>query len=154
MPNIRDKSTVDAIARAFTGNCKRNKTRAMIEVGYDAVYADCGRGQKSVYGNIRVIEAIRAIDTKTQKKLDLSRESQHNKLKEAFDIAKTAKNASAMTSAIREQNEMLGYHREKGLNPEKEAARAKRMTKEQRHIAEKWAKERTNELAERGRETA
>ncbi len=65
MPNIKDQSTVEAIAREFTSN-GRNKTRAMIAIGYDEAYSDSGKGHKSVYGNLRVIEAIKAIDDKTR----------------------------------------------------------------------------------------
>ncbi len=90
-----------------------------------------------------VIAEKQRIQAETEQKLDLSRESQHEKLKEAFDIAKTGKNAAAMTSAIREQNEMLGYHRDKAPNTEREAARLARMTDEERKLAELAAKLRT-----------
>ncbi len=118
---------------------------------YKKAYPNCKSGYNA-HGaeNIAKHSIKQAIDqykAKIEKKLDLSRESQHAKLKVAYDVALTAKNPAAMTSAIREQNEMLGYHREKGLNPEKEAAKAKRMTDEQRETARVVAKIRTDEEA-------
>jgi len=44
----------------------------MREVGYDEAYADSGKGHKTVYGNIRVIEAIRAIDMVSAAKSELT----------------------------------------------------------------------------------
>ena len=62
-------------------------------------------------------------------------------------MAKQTKSASAMTSAIREQNEMLGYHRDKAPNEEAEAAKAKLMTAEQAESALIAAKMRTDALS-------
>jgi hypothetical protein len=52
-----------------------------------------------------------------------------------------------MVSAVREQNEMLGYHRETAPNPEKEEARTQR-TKEELEALRRLARQRTAELAE------
>ncbi len=71
MPNVKDQSTVDAIAREFTSN-NRNKTQAMLVVGYGKGYSDTGRGQNSVFGNIRVKAAIAKIDAKSTKKAELT----------------------------------------------------------------------------------
>lgn len=66
MPSIKDKSTRELIAYQYTGPCKRNKTRAMIAAGYDEGYARSGDGQKSVYANIHVKQAIERIDRENQ----------------------------------------------------------------------------------------
>jgi len=66
MPSIKDKSTRELIAYQYTGPCKRNKTRAMIAVGYDEGYARSGDGQRSVYANIRVKQAIERIDAENK----------------------------------------------------------------------------------------
>jgi len=82
MPSIKDQSTVQAIAREFIDN-GRNKTQAMITIGYDPVYADSGCGQKSVYGNIRTIDAIKAIDEQSRVDLGVtiaSQQAEHQRL--------------------------------------------------------------------------
>ena len=59
MPSIKDQSTVEAIARGFIEN-KRNKYKGLLAAGYSDGYAlTCGQ---KLYDNIRVIEAIKAID--------------------------------------------------------------------------------------------
>lgn len=118
MPNIKDQSTVNAIARAFTSN-GRNKTQGMITVGYDKAYADSGKGQKSVYGNIRVIEAIKAIDDKMTETLDHDRQqaiSQLNANITALDAIILAQpmNVAAVTArtgTIRELNAISNLHK-------------------------------------------
>ena len=50
-----------------------------------------------------------------------------------------------MVTTIREQNEMLGYHRENAPNPEKEEAKIKR-SKEEIEALKRIARQRTAEL--------
>lgn len=64
MPNIKDQSTVDAIAREFTGN-GRDKGKALRTIGYSDSYCST-LGIGKVYSNIRVIEAIARIDDVTK----------------------------------------------------------------------------------------
>ncbi len=73
MPNIKDESTVEAIAREFCSN-GRNKEKGMLDVGYEPSYARGGRGQGIVYANERVRAAIARIDAKTRTKSVKSRE--------------------------------------------------------------------------------
>ncbi len=91
----------------------------------------------------KIIKLKEQIQAETEEKLNLSREAQHKKLQQALAMAIETKSAAAMTSAIREQNEMLGYHRDKAPNTEREAARLARMSDEERKLAELAAKLRT-----------
>ncbi len=70
MPNIKDDSTVEVIARLFTGECKRNITKTLIKVGYSEKYAD--RQGYKLLGNIGVRAAIARIDAESVKKAKLS----------------------------------------------------------------------------------
>lgn len=81
---------------------------------------------------------------------EITREKQLKDLEKVKTNKVLANNPAAYVSACREQNSMLGFHRELGLNPEKEAIKAARMTKEQRKISEKLAKERTDEESREG----
>lgn len=146
MPDIRDKSTIKAIAREFTSN-SRNKTQAMITVGYDEGYADSGKGHKTVFGNIRVIAEIKRIDDEREAESDFTRADQLKSLNTAKDLATTQKQPAALVSAIREQNEMLGYHRDKAPNQEKQQAIANRMSEQEKAIAEEVARILTDKAA-------
>ena len=98
IPNIKDDSTVEAIAREFTSN-GRNKTQAMITVGYDPVYADGGRGQNSVYGNTRTKEAISRIDAELGAEAGRTVAGVDKLYQQAYDLAKQSNQPSAMVSA-------------------------------------------------------
>ena len=117
----------------------------MIDVEYSPAYAKsyCGK----LWDNPRLKAAIARIDAKTAAKLDLSREGQHKKLDMALAMAIATENASAMTSAIREQNEMLGYHRDKAPNAEKVAEMREHMDAEEIARRQGQAKRRTDELS-------
>lgn len=95
----------------------------------------------------QIIAEKQRIQAIIEEELDLSRAGQHEKLQDAFDLAKTGKNPAAMTSAIREQNEMLGYHRDKAPNQEKMDAILARMTDEEREFRRDWEIKRANALS-------
>ncbi len=116
MPDIRDNSTVEAIAQHFCGDGKRNKTRTMLKVGYGTGYADTGRGQEKVFGNARVIAAIARIDAKTAKKLDHDRTiaidmlvADYANLADAADRG-NIQAVQARTAIVRELNAISNLH--------------------------------------------
>lgn len=116
MPNIKDKSTVEAIAREFTSN-GRNKTEALRTIGYKDSYCD-NNGTGVVYTNARVIEAIARIDADTGLKMDWSREENMKALAEQLAHLDKILKASpgnlgaiqARTAVIRECNASSGQH--------------------------------------------
>ena len=88
-------------------------------------------------GNIRKSQIIALkdkIQAETVKKLDLSREKQHEKLEKAINMALTNNNPAAAISGIREENDMLGYHRENAPNQERIEALQGRISDEERRI--------------------
>jgi hypothetical protein len=87
-------------------------------------------------------------DSELQRKNKITRTTQLNALEDAKKLAEKLNNPSAMVSAIREQNEMLGYHRENAPNTEKEAMRRK-IEDDERKELEKAAKERSEELSKK-----
>lgn len=66
MPSIKDKQTVDLIAKLFVAN-SMNKELTLKQVGYSDSYAETLGGQV-VYGNIRVKQAIDKELTKVEAK--------------------------------------------------------------------------------------
>jgi len=82
-------------------------------------------------------------DSELQRKNKITRTTQLNALTKAKELAERLNNPSAMVSAIREQNDMLGYHREAAPNPEAEAARKQRLDEETQALREQ-ARKRTN----------
>jgi len=104
--------------------------------------------------NVRKCNIKAAIDkkmAKTAAKCEITRETQLKDLEKVKTFAVLADNPSAFVSAVREQNEMLGFHRELAPNAEKESKRLAHMDLEKRRFAEKQAEERLNEVsAEQG----
>ena len=86
-------------------------------------------------------------DDNTIRTLNITRTTQIKSLRDTFLLAERIENPSAMVSALREINEMMGYHRENAPNAEKEAAKAARMSREEKEIARLLAQQRTAELA-------
>lgn len=146
MPSIKDESTVEALARAFTSN-GRNRGKALRIIGYAESTCISGKALEDIYGHLRVKAAIARIDAKTEEKLDLSRAGQHAKLETAIQMALDAKNPAAYISGVREQNEMLGYHRDKAPNQEKVDEILARMTDEEIATRRIVAKMRTDALS-------
>ena len=79
---------------------------------------------------------IAGIKAEIAEKANITRETQLAKLDQATSIALSQNNPSAMVSAIREQNDMLGYHREAAPNPEAEQARKQRLDEETQALRE------------------
>ena len=88
-------------------------------------------------------------DSELQRKNKITRTTQLNALEDARKLAEKLNNPSAMISAIREQNEMLGYHREAAPNLEREDARRKIEAEEIEEL-ERIARIRTAELSKPG----
>ena len=145
MPSIKDQSTVEAIAREFTSN-GRNKEKAMRTIGYAESSCKSGKAVGDVYGNLRVIAAIKAIDDKMAEEQDISREILVKKMMNIVDNGtKTEKTRAASLVA-----DMMGYKREAAPNKEREQARAARMTKEDKELAAIAARVRTEQEARKG----
>lgn len=111
---------------------------------YRKAYPNCISGHKQaaerLLTNVDLKAYIANIDAKTAAKMDLSRESQYLRLLNAHDKANTANSPAAMVGALREMNEMLGYHRDKAPNEEQAQAVVRRMTTQDRLIAEEVAR--------------
>jgi hypothetical protein len=117
MPSIKDHTTVQAIAREYCSN-GRNKTEAMVKVGYTAVYANGGRGQGMVYGNERVIEAIKAIDGAGAEQSERTVQSIDTMYQRAYDLAETTKQSSSMVSACTGIARLYGMDKDTQANPD------------------------------------
>jgi hypothetical protein len=97
MPNIKDQSTVEAIAREYCSN-GRNKGEALRTIGYKDSYCNT-RGIGVVYSNVRVIEAIKAIDDKTAARIEFNREVALENNNRIMIAAEKAGQLSAAVSA-------------------------------------------------------
>jgi len=133
------------VARAYAATNFLNRSKALINAGYTENYARGGRS-KIVYDNELVKKEIAKLQANEENYLDVSREKQLKRLKLAYDEAEITENPSAMVSAIREMNEMLGYHRDNAPNPEKEALRKRRTDTETARLR-RLVRHRTGELA-------
>ena len=112
MPSIKDKATVEAIARVYCSEGKRNKTETLKIVGYSKGYYLGGRSAKVLWGNERVIEAIKAIDAEISEKLEHNRDIALSILREALKIARKEKNSRDIVAVCREMNDITGLHKQ------------------------------------------
>jgi hypothetical protein len=146
VPNRITEDKARIIAAEYIHN-KGDKVQTLLNCGYSQSYAKGSNGKK-VFENVLIRAEIDRLQAKTELRTDISREKQLLDLEKVKTPEMLKKNPTAYVSAVREQNEMLGYHREKGLNPEKEAVKAAKMSAEERRLAEAAAKARTGEEAE------
>ncbi len=116
MPCIKDKSTVQAIARAFTSKAmSRDKEKTLLEVGYTKSYAR-SIGMR-IYERPEVIAAIKAIDDDVQVKyeynLDIALDLLRRRLTYLEEKAKDGDTQAvqAQTAIIRELNDITGLHK-------------------------------------------
>lgn len=108
-----------------------NATESARRAGYKGNTGTLATVGKENIRKPQIIAEKARIQAITAKKLDLSRQAQHEKLERAFKIAEDGKNPSAMATVIREQNEMLGYHRDKAPNTERIEQIRRRMDEEE-----------------------
>lgn len=99
MPSIKDESTVEAVAREYCSN-GRDKAQGMRTIGYAESSCKSGKAVKDVYGNLRVIAAIKRIDTKSAQIGRRTIKSLDVMYQEAYDAALCLKQPSAMVSAV------------------------------------------------------
>jgi len=130
--------------------CKCNdRIQAYGEAGYKSK----NRAQASMNAsglitkNPKIPQFMAAVKSSLDAEIGISRSMQMNALNEAYAVAKRQGQAASMVAAIREQNEMLGYHRELAPNAEKEAAIRQSMGEEQRALAAAAAALRAEQLA-------
>lgn len=139
---------------------KQAKFTQLIHQGVERAkaYKDAGFGPKNrriaiqtasrlLTTNTKVIAYLEALKANDDRNTNISRGMQLNKLNTVYKIAEAQNNPSAMTSAIREQNEMLGYHREQAPNLEREQAR-KDIVEQERRELERLADKRDQELSQ------
>ena len=112
MPSIKDESTVEAVARAFTSN-GRNKERALKTVGYSDNYAE--HRAECVLSNVGVKAAIARIDAKTAKRAEFTVEQYQNQLDEDRDMARALRQPSAAVSATVAKGRSCGYDRDNAM---------------------------------------
>ena len=117
------------------------KPEAYKKAGYKATNKDSIRSSVSrmlAKDNVQAyLQAVKAKnDAEINRTSKITRTTQLNVLNDVIALAERQHNPSAMVSAIREQNEMLGYHRQSAPNPEAEAARKQRLDEETQAMRE------------------
>lgn len=150
MPKPRELSNKQ---RAFADNvlAGMNGTNAAKQAGYEA-NSDKAFGVIATNNLVKVsIKAYierkrRKVQDKIDEELIYTRKKQLDKLDKAYDRADKQDSPTAMVSAIREQNEMLGYHRELGPNKERESERKAKIDKELEALRA-LARQRTGQLS-------
>ena len=111
-----------------------NGTASARKAGYNGSENILATVAKQNTRKLQIIKLKQDIQAETAAKLDLSREKQHEKLEKAINMALTNNNPAAAISGIREENDMLGYHRENAPNQERIQALQGRISDEERRI--------------------
>lgn len=97
MPDVRDDSTVEALAGMFCSN-GRKREEAMWAVGYSKAYARSYCGQ--MWANPRLKAAIARLDAKQGAKQARTVENLDEMYQEAYNTSKGLNQPSAMVSAV------------------------------------------------------
>jgi len=142
---LTDKQRAFVNAYCRPGNGYNNGTQAAVIAGYSARTAN--HIVNRLLSNVGIKNAIVRVKRDEAAESRFTRELQLQKLEQAFGVAVKEDSPSAMVSAIREQNEMLGYHREHAPNPEREQQQRSIMERELKELA-RLAGKRTAALSE------
>lgn len=129
----------------------QDRGNAYINAGYKARTREQAQINAShlLTNNYKVIEYFECLRDEDDRKFNISRAMQLNRLDVLYNMAVEQKNVSAGASVIREQNEMLGFHREQAPNLEKEQVK-KELVEQERKELERLAEARMGELSQAG----
>ncbi len=111
MPSIKDKSTIEAIAREFTSN-SRSQANALMSVGYSRFYSE--RQGKKLFNNVQVIEAIERIDAVSAEEAGVTVETMRIQYDEDRQFAIDCKSPSACVSASVSKARLYGMDKDAG----------------------------------------
>ena len=117
MPSIKDESTVEAIARAFTSN-GRNEEQGMLSAGYSKSYARSGLGHR-IYADIRLKTAIARIDAENAEIGQRTVAGIDEMNKTHYNTSKTLNQPSAMVSAVTGLARLYGMDKDNQVNTDK-----------------------------------
>ena len=144
---LTGKQTDFVQAYCTPGKGYNNATQAAILAGYSPKTAQL-TGHNNIK-NYKVQKQIQHFKADFAAESKFTREKQLQGLEESRKLALEQKSSTGITSAIREQNEMLGYHRESAPNQEREQARRDIIAKEKNALdrIQQLAQDRTSELS-------
>lgn len=115
MPSIKDQPTIIALAKEYCSN-GRNKTEAMVTIGYSRHYADGGRGQGMVYGNDRVKAAIAEVDAGNAAEAGYTVEQCQKEYEQARQLGISLNQPSAVVSAVTGKARLYGFDKDNQVN--------------------------------------
>lgn len=132
-PGRLSQEKAQAIAREYCTN-GHNEVNALTAVGYKKNYAE--RAGKKLFNNVQVIDEIKRIEAKTNIKVEWTMEQSHKELAEVGRLALEQNKLNDVISAIRERNELAGYHKQRIID---ESEHLKAMTEEEEREAKRLA---------------
>jgi len=148
LKELRDKCTERQARFAENLYQTADRGQSYIDAGFKPknkeVAAQCAWRLLNKNANVKAY--YNALWVEKARTSNISRTQQIRKLDRAYEMAEQQKNPSAMVSATREQNDMLGYHRETAPNPEKEAAKRAKSEQEGK-LFDEFVRQRTEEAS-------
>jgi len=152
LKQLRDKCTDKQEKFVQLHKNGQDRGDAYINAGYKAKTKQQAQinASRLLTKNDKCIAYFEALKAHDDRNTNISRSMQLNRLNTLYDMAIVQKNVSAGASVIREQNEMLGYHRENAPNPEAAQERRALIEHELKEL-ERLAALRTAELSQTAR---
>ena len=117
MPKAVSKQRLNVIAIEYLvngGNC----VNALVKAGYKLSYAQ--NRYKDIFSKVELKDEIERLKAKRELKTDITREKQLLRLDNVYDLSMKKNKLNCAVAAVREQNEMLGYHTDNAPNIERE----------------------------------
>jgi len=133
MPDIRDKNTVNAIAKEYNAN-GRDKANALINCGYSDSYAHSHKGLL-LFNKQVLIDAINADQAKIDAKTTYTITVAQARLDDAYAIAKQQNNPAGMVSSVIASNRMYGFDKDNDMGTDQAQELTQSQAEEARRIA-------------------
>lgn len=148
LKKLREKLTEKQVKFIDLHKSGQDRGEAYVNAGYKAKTREQAQinASRLLTKNDKCIAYFEALKANDDRNTNISRSMQLNRLNTLFTLALEQKNVSAASGVIREQNEMLGFHRESAPNVEKEQAKRDLIDSERIEL-ERLAEARTTELS-------
>ena len=126
-----------------TSETRNNWSKSYLKAGYSQ-FKGWKRNAARVAAKSHIKKAIKVKRDKITSEMEVTREYCIEKLVQIVENSKSDRNVISAVNAI---GDFTGFKREKSLNPEREAAKAQKMSAEEKELASELARKRTEAIA-------
>ena len=134
MPDVRNQTTVQAIARAYM-DCGRNKAKALVKVGYSRTYAYNGNCAK-LFAKPVVMEAIRKLEVELAEKHGCTVAQLEVEYDEVRRLALSINQPAAAATAITGKARLYGMDKDAAVKTDQDIELDKAQAEQARKVTE------------------